>query len=129
MGPRARILTFFLMLVPIAVVLFLATVPLPQTQSETFQIENPGNFIDTTSYVVTFEHSGTYVFSWWTSDGTNVSFTVRDPLGALLYSLYAASGSTNITVFGPSSVTFGIYTQSTTVVTVDGTYYFDAPVL
>ncbi len=129
MRQRTRVLTFFLALIPIAVVLALATVPVAQSQVVTFQVTNPGNFIDTTTYVLTLEHPGTYSFSWWTSDGTNASLIVRDATGGILYSQYAPNGSTTITILGPSSLAFGTYTQLADVVTVYGTYSFAAPLL
>lgn len=107
----------------------LATVSVAHSSNESFTLSNPGSLGEFT-HSVTFPRSGVFQFSWATTNGGTLTFTVLDPLGATLYHVAnAASGAASISVSSGTEYTFEILDWLGETVHVMGTLTYSAPML
>ena len=106
-----------------------AIVPINQTQSTNATITDPGSTTTTYTDNVVMSHGGLLDFSWATTDGGSVTFTVSNANGATLVSQNAASGSGAIPVNGGDTYIFGVYAWLPETVQFSGTLHYSAPLL
>ena len=106
-----------------------ATVPINQTQSTNATITDPGSTTITYTDNVVMTHGGLLDFSWATTDGRSVTFTVSNANGATLVSQNAASGSGAIPVNGGDTYIFGVYAWLPETVQFSGSLHYSAPLL
>lgn len=82
--------------VGVVIVLFLVPLPLPFY----LNISNPGSVTEATCDSYTFDANAGVSFSWSTTDGATVSFTVVDSAHTTIYSEDTSSGSGSFTANG-----------------------------
>jgi hypothetical protein len=113
----------------VLVVVALVAIPVAHASAQTFTMNNPGSLTALT-HAVTFPRSGTFTFTWSTTNGGTVTFTVLGSGGVTIYaSSSAASGGGTLAVSEGTPYTFEILDWLPEVVDVTGTLSYQAPLL
>ena len=106
-----------------------ATIPVNQTQTTSATITDPGSTTTTYTDDVAMSHAGLFDFSWESTSGGSVTFTVSTANGATLFSQSAASGSGAILVNSGDVYVFGVYAWLPETVQFSGSLHYSAPFL
>ncbi len=125
----ARLPVVAVILGVLVVIIFFSTVSFAQTSPYSADLSNAGSVLTTHFANYSPIQSGTFRFSWHTTDGGTVTFSLLSPSGRSLYSSTAGAGAGSAYVVRAGNYQFEMSGSVAETVRVTGTLSFSAPLI